>query len=347
MNEINIKSNDKILIVAPHPDDECIGTGGILCKYHKQCTVIVLTDGALGNNSKSLSECKSVRQQEFENEMRKLEIENFFMLSKNDGMLSRDMHCLDNFNLKDYSKIFVTSLDDNHIDHNAAFVCLINALHFQNIQNVEIYQYEVHSALSCPTHYLDITEAIEKKEELIRCHKSQIKLFPYDDYARATSIYRGLQNRQVNKKLEVYTAVNHNSLVKQYDMTLQSNLQKFKMLYKVIVKWMENYEKDILKNFVEKNKIEQCVIYGYADLGRIVRKECVRLSVNIEYILDRKIDKDPDGNIKFYKLGEEREKNREVAVIVTAVYEFENIKANLKNNNYINIYSILDIILEA
>ena len=65
MNEINIKSNDKILIVAPHPDDECIGTGGILCKYHKQCTVIVLTDGALGNNSNCLSECKSVRQQEF------------------------------------------------------------------------------------------------------------------------------------------------------------------------------------------------------------------------------------------------------------------------------------------
>ena len=55
MNEINIKSNDKILIVAPHPDDECIGTGGILCKYHKQCTVIVLTDGALGNNSNCLS----------------------------------------------------------------------------------------------------------------------------------------------------------------------------------------------------------------------------------------------------------------------------------------------------
>lgn len=50
---------------------------------------------------------------------------------------------------------------------------------------------------------------------------------------------------------------------------------------------------------------------------------------------------------KILQIGGGKRKNREVAVIVTAVYEFENIKANLKNNNYINIYSILDIILEA
>ena len=44
-----IKETEKILIVAPHPDDESIGTGGLLSLYSNQCDVIVMTDGRYGN----------------------------------------------------------------------------------------------------------------------------------------------------------------------------------------------------------------------------------------------------------------------------------------------------------
>ena len=33
MIEFSINDTEKILIIAPHPDDECIGTGGVLLKY--------------------------------------------------------------------------------------------------------------------------------------------------------------------------------------------------------------------------------------------------------------------------------------------------------------------------
>ena len=51
---IVIDSEDKIAIIAPHPDDECIGVGGILSLYPELCDVFVLTDGRYGGKGKKM-----------------------------------------------------------------------------------------------------------------------------------------------------------------------------------------------------------------------------------------------------------------------------------------------------
>lgn len=43
-----INNNDKILVVAPHADDESIGCGGLLSLYGNQTDLLLITDGSKG-----------------------------------------------------------------------------------------------------------------------------------------------------------------------------------------------------------------------------------------------------------------------------------------------------------
>lgn len=342
MNKIDICSDEKILIVAPHPDDECIGVGGILCTYANQCEVIVLTDGALGQKNQRMGWCREQRKKEFVQEMQTLGIDKYYMLQRPDGALMNDIHCLDDFNLKKYSKIFVTGCQDNHADHTAAYWCVKNAVDSQKLDDVEIYLYEVHNALSEPTHYLDISLCMEQKEQLIRMHKTQIQIFAYDKLARATATYRALQNKMEDSMIEVFSLVQGDNIQNASSIALEKKYQKFKMFYKILTKWLSEYDSDIIGSFLAHKNIKNCVIYGYAELGKLFRYECEKHNTKIVYVIDHKVKNDPENKVPFISLGQET--NVEVPVIVTAIYDYENIKHNLECCGYRDIYSMADII---
>ena len=43
--DVELNKDDRILVVAPHPDDESIGMGGFMTHYAKRIDVIILNDG--------------------------------------------------------------------------------------------------------------------------------------------------------------------------------------------------------------------------------------------------------------------------------------------------------------
>ena len=341
MQALSINRDDRILVIAPHPDDECIGAGGLLCLYNDQCDVLVLTDGALGQGDISLEECRKLRRKEFIAEMKFANIRQYSMLDVSDGTLMEHSECLMNIDLKSYTKIFVTGERDNHPDHTAAFVCLREAIKKQSADMLEIYQYEVHNPLACPTHYLNITSCIDNKIGLIRKHKSQLSKVPYDEYAKTSGKYRAIQNRMSNEYIEVYSLVDISSEGDVQQLELQKKLQKFSLFYQVLTKWMIKESIHSIESYLKERDVKRVSIYGYAELGEILRLR-IEKSIEVAYILDKKVTEDPKGEIAFCYPRAGLPKVD--LIIVTAIYYYKEIRQELSKMGYSNIISLPEII---
>ena len=69
IHELSFSKNDRIAVIAPHPDDECLGASAPLLLVPDQTDVFVLTDGSHGNRERPFEEEAEVRKKQFEAEM--------------------------------------------------------------------------------------------------------------------------------------------------------------------------------------------------------------------------------------------------------------------------------------
>ena len=123
-----IAPDDRILIVAPHPDDEALGAGGLLALYGAQCDVLVLTDGAKGHKGVPEDEERKVRARQFLAEMELVRPRRHIMLGLPDARLWDYKTCLNGFDMTSYTKVFAAECDA-HPDHAAAwaFACTVSS----------------------------------------------------------------------------------------------------------------------------------------------------------------------------------------------------------------------------
>lgn len=184
--EWKINPYDKILVLSPHPDDDTIGCGGLLALYPHQCDVICLTDGRYGDSSVNPSELINIRKNEFETVMRNTAVNSFRMLGIEDSKLPEAVPELD---LEQYTHILIPSPNDVHSDHRA--VSDILKKHYKKYYEKVVY-YEIISVLSNPTHLLDISSVISKKQENMGLYHSQMKFFNCIDRISALNRYRGM-----------------------------------------------------------------------------------------------------------------------------------------------------------
>lgn len=345
MQILSIKDSERILIVAPHPDDECIGAGGVLIRFPKQSDVVVLTDGALGQGQISPELERKKRKDEFICEMEMLGIENYKMLDIPDGTLMQHTDCLMNFDLSQYTKIFVTGSRDGHPDHTAAYVSVVNALKEQKEWKKEVFVYEVHSPLQSPTHMLDITDAIETKQKLIRIHSSQTKYMAYDKYAKVSAEYRALQQRYDDRYIEVYSLVRFDEKTDECLIEMERKLQKQIQFYQALTKWLELKINNInIAYYLEKEGYKTVAIYGYKELGKLLYQELQYSNLNVMYIIDKNNKNIHLENIDV--LAPQKKLPQVDTVIVTAIYYFEEIREELENLGFANIISLTQLLDE-
>ncbi len=343
MQSLDIKENDRILIIAPHPDDECIGAGGVLLRYASQCDVIVLTDGRQGQGDISPEEGKKIRKSEFHGEMNSLGIRNITMLDIEDGMLLTHTDCLIDSKLQDYDKIFVTGIEDEHPDHKAAFKCVREwAEQNANERIPQCFVYEVHTPLQKPTHFMDITELMQDKQDLIRFHKSQLGELPYDILAKQCASYRATLNRMPTKMIEVYQKVDIATEAEQSISETESLLQKERVNGWVVKRWLQNtIDGKALSDYLRDQGLHEIYIYGFGDLGKLLNHELSDSDVTVKAFLDRRADQFGDTDIPVFSVESVSDR---LPVIVTAIYEFEKIKNDLERRGFDKVLSLKSMV---
>lgn len=339
MQVLTIKNSDRLLIVAPHPDDECIGPGGLLALYPQLCKVVVLTDGRQGQGDTPPELEKQIRKREFVSEMQKAGVRDYEILDYEDGGLMQHTDCLEKMDLASFTKIFVTGTHDNHPDHTAACVSVRQALKKQGITDMEIYLYEVHAPLREATHMLDITPVMEKKLSLIRCHRSQLTGLPYDKMARCLAEYRALQNRADGCYVETYAYMSLGDDQDSSTVALEKKWQKSVLFYWVLTRWMDwKIKGKCVAEVLLKRNWSRIAVYGYAELGQLLCRELAESGVYISYILDKKVT---DSGIKNLPIHIPQSGLPQVdVVVVTAVYYFDEISRELSQMGYQNIISL-------
>ncbi len=190
---ICISPDDKILVVSPHPDDESIGVGGLLCKYGAQCDLLLLTDGSRGvspKENRTGEEIAALRTAEFDRAVSYFGVNKITRLNIKDQTVYKNKKLLYSYPIKKYDYVFVPNRFDGHIDHKV--LCnIFNKMKSLQGAAAEIVEYELWSALSKPNLFLDITDVMDLKLRAVKEYASQLESYDYVALCTGINKYRG------------------------------------------------------------------------------------------------------------------------------------------------------------
>jgi LmbE family N-acetylglucosaminyl deacetylase len=195
-----IISAEKIMILAPHPDDEIMGCGGILYKYFKAGTeihIVYISDGSFGIIDRDIelrkSEACAIK------EIVPKVIQHFL-----DFKDSRLFELIDSLQIKinnfinevKPNIIFSPWILDHHDDHVAVTAALAQAIK-PGIPEMIISLYEIMSPVF-GNHSVNITSEFEIKKALLNNYRSQIQRYNIAGISTTLNLFRAELSRRKN-----------------------------------------------------------------------------------------------------------------------------------------------------
>lgn len=212
--KLDLPPGRRVLVLAPHADDESIGCGGTLRKYVEsgaQVFVVVLTDGRQGNpmlrklpahdpSRAALEEALVARRkQEALAAFETLGILESVFLDVHDGQLDRNIAATSQqiAALIDEWKpdiVALPFLTDRHADHFATNRCFIeasNLLASPQKDALLCLGYEVWSPIYSNL-LIDISAYIKQKRNAVLCYQSQLEFDAYLDGIEGLNRYRAV-----------------------------------------------------------------------------------------------------------------------------------------------------------
>ena len=176
----------RVLVLAPHPDDESLGCGGAIALHHRQgdrVKVVYATDGAAGDPLGYYRDYdyKEVRRAEARRAASILGIDELVFWDYPDGKLAEAHDVSERVRVLLMADrpdiIYRPSTLEIHPDHWALGVGLEEALrHYTPV--IGDFCYEIWATVQ-PTHALDITAVWDLKRKAVEQYESQLR---YNDY---------------------------------------------------------------------------------------------------------------------------------------------------------------------
>lgn len=174
----------QLVVLAPHPDDGEASCGGLIFNTVKaggEVIILTMTGGELGIGGKSIEEARAIRDVEAHNAANVLGAKVKF-LGPVDASLFVDTTTF-NMLMEELIRINPTVVVapwplDVHPDHQATGILAWRAFMDRRLK-FDLYFYETSNSPHTktfqfyPTHYVDITDAMNKKREATLQHKSQ------------------------------------------------------------------------------------------------------------------------------------------------------------------------------
>lgn len=176
----------RVLMVAPHPDDEVIGAGGNLALHQRLGSEVLTLFVTLDTPT---------RKGEAERAAALLGFDHRFLrfpdgsVSLHEPALTRAIASAINSFRPDV--IYCPFPGDHHRDHQAASACTGAAVAETSYKG-EVWSYEIWSCL-WPNIGVDISSVADIKREAINCYASQTAYVDYAEGALGLNRYRGLK----------------------------------------------------------------------------------------------------------------------------------------------------------
>lgn len=223
---LELPPGTRILVLAPHPDDESVGCGGSISKClaaGHDVHVIVLTDGRCGsaqirqlsgNNPESGKLQKALietRRTELQSAMELIGVTQIQFLDAMDSQLTLEIESISKTLAHEIDKwkpdtVILPFITDRHADHFAASRCLIEAcklLDSNYTGNLICMGYETWSPIYANV-LIDISSTMDKKLEAINCYQSQLADVDYKAAIEGLNRYRAITGMYGGTHAEAY-----------------------------------------------------------------------------------------------------------------------------------------------
>lgn len=201
---------DKVMVFAPHPDDDIIGCGGSIARHIRQgdqVAIIYLTSGEAGSLRCDASRLAALRENEARQAAHLLGVNELFFLRYPDGYLAYTQSGLDT--MVDLvrrirpNRVYLPHSQEAVPDHHTTYGLAIEGIRraagpwFQHGELTPwrvdtILGYEVWTPLTSIGHSQDISEYMNLKLDALRMHRTQIESISYDEAVEGLNRYRGV-----------------------------------------------------------------------------------------------------------------------------------------------------------